>query len=142
MEDALLRQWATEKLSRNFQRLRAPVTAEHAYRRQFGHPSSYADVRLEAVPADSFSFQSVAIWPASVDSDEARSYERGVNEGLIDVLFTSITPYRGCAVTLTHAGHDPVGSSYMAFRAAAIKAAEQLIHDANWELVIFPPMPS
>ena len=135
-EDALLHRWVTGKLTRAFRRLRAPVAVEFEFRRQFGHPSSYAYVRLQATPADRLSFESNALWPGDVSPDEARHFERAVVEGLIDVLFAALEPHRGCSVTLTAVRHDAVGSSFAAFHAAAVKAAERLVQEAAWERAI------
>jgi hypothetical protein len=134
-ETALLRNWETGKRTRAFQRLCATTAAEFEFRTRVGHPSSYALVRLEAAPADQLTFRSTARWPAAVSPEEARYFESAVAEGLVDVLFAVLYPYRGCSVTLTEVRYDAVGSSYVAFRAAAMKASERLVQDAAWETV-------
>jgi hypothetical protein len=49
------------KRSRNLYRLASSVTVEHEFRKQFGHPSSYAFVRFECAPADDLSFEVVLL---------------------------------------------------------------------------------
>ena len=135
-ENELFRQWEIGKRSRNFRRLREPIVIAYDHRRQFGHPSSFASVRIEATPADRFSVQFSASWPASVRPEEARYFESAIAEGLIDTLFTTIEPYRGCSVTVVEVQYDTVGSSFAAFQIAATKAAERLVHDGSWEMVV------
>ena len=135
-EDALFTHWGISKRARNFRRLRAPIVVQYDHRRQFGHPSSFASVRIEAVPADRFSMQFDADWPAGTDVNEARNFESAIAEGLIDALFTAVEPYRGCSLRVVGVQVDEVGSSFAAFYIAATKAAEQLVRDGGWEIVI------
>ncbi len=63
-EDGLVSNWQQSKRRSTALRLAEQCLKEQEYKRdQFGHPSSYAFVRFECLPADSLSFEMDTAWP-------------------------------------------------------------------------------
>jgi hypothetical protein len=122
------------KHSRPFFRLASSVTIESEFRGQWGHPSSYAFVRLECVPADDLSFESHAKWPSTVSDNYRAELEQSIAESVADELLSDVYQHSGCAVALVEVGFDDVGSSVAAFMRATKSAMKDLLA-SNWTAV-------
>jgi|SRR5215469_15538120 len=123
------------KRSRNFYRLASPVTVEHEFRSQFGHPSSYAYVRFECTPADDLSFETRASWPSAVSEGDRAQVELAVAETIADALLEGVYQHSGCAIVLVDVRWDDVGSSEAAFMKATESAMQQLAA-SPWKIVL------
>jgi hypothetical protein len=115
-----------DKRLRNFYRLNAEETVEHEFRDRWGHPSSYAFVRLRCRPADDLSVATQVTWPTDA-REEGSSFERAIAEGIADVLLDGIYHHSGCELTLIDVRYDRVGSSYVVFMKAAGSAIQELL---------------
>ncbi|HLJ87057.1 MAG TPA: hypothetical protein VKZ53_09540 [Candidatus Angelobacter sp.] len=132
-----LEKFRGDKQSSHFFRLVSPMAVQHEFCRQFGHPSSYAFVRLECVPADDLSFEVRALWPLTVSKEERMECERAIAESIGDMLLDGPYPHSGCALALVEVGYDAIGSSVYAFMQAARSALQDLLA-AKWNLVPLP----
>ncbi|WP_284620789.1 hypothetical protein [Aquabacterium humicola] len=132
----LLANWARQKTSCNYQCLVGPVEVEFEFKGQFGHPSSYAYVRLRAEPADELAFSASVAWPEEFDQEYARRIQDTVAEAIVDGLLgrENEYPYRGCSVQLIGFRWDSVGGSERAVHRATVKAVELLRANASWHL--------
>lgn len=135
-ENLIIDNWRELKVSgRNFYRLEESLIVEQEYRRQFGHPSSYAYVKFKSEPAETLTFNSSADWNGNLSAAYIVAMERAVCEGIVDGLFAaSIYPYRGCALTLCQVKWDDIGSSEAAFYRATKEAMIQLIENGKWKI--------
>jgi hypothetical protein len=133
----LLEDWAIQKLATNYLRLVAPMAVEFEYRRaDFGHPSTYGLVSFDARPAESLTVAFETAWPADFTAEYRRRIMASVVEAIVDALVASPDyPHRGCTVTLSRLGFDPVSSSEASIRRATAGAMAQLKNDGRWELV-------
>jgi hypothetical protein len=130
--------WRAAKTRRNLYRLEVPVTIEHEYQgAQRGHPSTYAFVRFECLPAAELSFSSVANWPESMSEASRNSLHRGIAEGIVDGLTGAIYPHRGVAIRLIDCRYDEVCSSVASFHHATVCAMQTLLKSA-WTIVLQP----
>ena len=127
-----------QKLSgRNFYRLEESLFIEYEYRQRLGHPSSYAYVKFKSEPAETSIFNSSADWSRNLSAAYIVALERAVCEGIVDgLLAASITPYRGCSLTLCQVKWDDIGSSEAAFYRATKNAMSQLIENGKWKIKI------
>jgi hypothetical protein len=123
------------KRSRNFYRLRSSQAVEYEFRGQFGHPSSYAFVRLECAPADDLSFQVRALWPPTVSEGDRTHVELGIAEAVADILLEGVYQHSGCTIVLVDVRWDDVRSSVVAFMRATKSAMQQLIA-GDWEIAL------
>jgi hypothetical protein len=134
-EQALLDNWAEQKLTHNFRRLRSACVAEFEFMRQLGHPSSYALVRFEAQPAEESSVEFGVEWPSSFDATYTVRIKNSIAEAVLDALWSSKTPFRGCKLRLVGFKWDEVGGSEVAVHIATHKALEKLMSEAEWDYV-------
>lgn len=119
-------------------RLQAETSVNYAYRRQTCGPSSFATVELRFTPSSEFTVERACPWPESVLAEEQRALDAALACGILDglgPLGESPYPVEGVAVVCTAVGWDEVGSSQVAFYAAAWHAARQLRQEARWDLV-------
>lgn len=126
-----LEQLRDQKRERHFYRLAAPQTIQYEFRRQFGHPSSYAFVRFDCRPADDLSFEACAAWPATVSESEQSGLEQAIAEAIADVLLAGLYQHSGCALRLIEVRYDAVGSSQASFMEATKRAMQELL-DGGW----------
>jgi len=126
------------KRQRNFYRLASPQTIQHEFRGQFGHPSSYALVKFDCLPADDLSFEACAVWPATVSESERRGLEQAIAEAIADVLLADVYQHSGCALRLVEVRYDEVGSSQASFMKAAKRAMQELMA-GEWTMIIRRP---
>jgi hypothetical protein len=125
------------KRLRNFFRLASSKTVQHEFRGQYGHPSSYAFVRFECVPADDLSLEVSASWPATVSEDDRTVFEVTIAESVADLLLDGLYQHTGCALTLAEVRYDEIGSSEVAFMKATRSAIQDLL-GADWTVVVRP----
>jgi hypothetical protein len=121
--------------------LREARTIRYDFRKQTCGPSSFASVELLFEPGRSFSFVRSCEWPGGVSSAEASSLDAAIAAGIHDALQPSGGgPYEadGLAAQCLAVEWDDVGSSAMAFYAAAWGATRQLRDEAPWELTEKP----
>jgi hypothetical protein len=122
----------TRKRERNFYRLESTTSVQYEYQgSNWGHPSTYAFVKFECVPADDLSFGVRISWPSTVDDGYGTALELAVAEGVADVLLDGLYQHSGCALTLTEVGYNDICSSEAAFNFAARNAMQQLLK-AKW----------
>jgi hypothetical protein len=126
------------KRRRHFYRLALPKNVQYEFRGQFGHPSSYASVRLGCIPADDLSFSVCAAWPATVTEDYQAELELAIAESIADSLLDGLYQHTGCALTLSDVRYDEIGSSAASFMRATKGAIEELL-TADWTLVTRQP---
>jgi len=98
----------------------APVTVESDYRER-SCKRSWGHVTISASPSPTFSFTSVAFWPAA---NYSSAVERGLIEGLKDAGYESIF---NAAVVLENVEWDDLDSTEHAFFVAARQAAEKIL---------------
>jgi hypothetical protein len=117
-------------------RLDANATVEHEYQgKQWGHPSTYAFVRFDCVPADGLSFEMRAQWPPHLTGDYTPLLERAMCAAVVDVLVAADDPHVGCAITCTDVRWDDVTSSERAFYRATRAAMTALREQHKWSFV-------
>ena len=135
-ERDLLGSWTAQKLAHNFHRLAEPFETEFEFVRQRGHPSSYAFVRFQAIPADESSLHFSVDWPAELDEVYSTRIRHAIAEGVLDALYgSSHYPYRGLTLTLVAFGWDQLGGSEVAVHRATTEAMHHLKTHARWEVV-------
>jgi len=131
-DDVLVR-WQKAKTRSARHRLCAPCSIEHEYKgTQFGHPSTYAFVRFDCEPADEFTLDVTATWPANLTADYRHLLIDAVSAAIVDVLFAADSPHLGCALTCTEVRWDDVGSSEAAFYRATKEAMTALRDKEKW----------
>lgn len=132
----LLANWASQKISSNYQCLTTPIEVEFEFKGIFGHPSSYAYVKFEAEPAKELSFGTSVKWPEEFSPEYTRRIQDAVAEAIVDGLLARENeyPYRGCSLRLVEFGWDSVGGSERAVHRATVKAIELLRTNASWQL--------
>jgi hypothetical protein len=130
-----LEELRNNKRLRNFFRLASSTTVQHEFRGQYGHPSSYAFVRFECVPAEDLSLEVRTSWPSTVPEDYRTKLERTIAESVADVLLDGLYQHTGCAVTLIEVRYDELGSSEVSFMRATRSAMQDLLA-ADWTVVI------
>lgn len=128
--------WIAAKRRRGYWRLKSRSEVEFEFKGQFGHPSSYAYVKLECAPADHLSFESTAEWPKDLSAHECKDFEKAVAEAVVDVLLAGTYPHSGCSVKLSAVRFDAIGSSFVAYARAATGALNALVQ-GGWDIV--PP---
>jgi len=111
----------------SFFRLKSPQVVEYEFRGHFGHPSSYAFVKFECLPATHLTFEAKATWPSTLTEEYIRSCEVSIAAAVADVLLQGEYPRRGCSVVLSEVRWDDIGGSAHAFRRAATAAMENLV---------------
>lgn len=119
-------------------RLVAPGTARHDFRRASCGPSSSASVDLAFEPAGSFSLVFACHWPPHLAAAETARMEAAIAAGVFDALGpVDGSPFdaRCILATCTGVAWDDVGSSEMAFYAAAWHATQGFRQAADWELL-------
>ena len=126
------------KRRRNFYRLSSPKTVQHEFRGQYGHPSSYAFVRFDCIPAEDLSFEARATWPEKVTKEYQAVLELAIAESMADTLLEGLYQHTGCALTLSEVRYDEIGSSEAAFMKASEGAIRELLA-ADWTIVIRRP---
>ncbi|HEY8599902.1 MAG TPA: hypothetical protein VIL85_15805 [Thermomicrobiales bacterium] len=134
----LLESWGQQKATDpRYYRLTENQTQKFVFQgRQWGHPSNFAAVTFDCMPAESLSLTCNAIWPPSLDTQYCRLLEQAIGYGLIEALLAkTFYPYRGCALTLTAIEWDDVMSSEVAFYRASKGAMDKLIAEATWHLL-------
>jgi hypothetical protein len=133
MDEAVDR-WRQSKSRGRSKRLDAPCSRQHEYRgRQFGHPSTYAFVRFDCVPADSFAFETRAAWPNSLSPNYCALLEAAMAAAIVDALLAGVEdPHTGCRLTCVEVKWDEVASSERAFYRATREAMISLRDEATW----------
>ena len=136
-ERELLEAWQAGKSSRHWFRLSSEFVAAFEFRgRQFGHPSNYAAIKVRATPADDFSLDTKATYPASVTPAEAQKLLLAVGRAAVDELFSwTWYPYRGCGLIVEDVGWDEVMSSEVALYRAARGALSKVREEGQWTLI-------
>lgn len=113
-------------------RLVEPFQAEHEYQgMQRGHPSTYAFVRFQCLPARALEFEMGTAWPAGSEKDSAH-VEDAMATAIVDVLLSPEVPAIGCRVRCVAVGWDDVASSPLAFYRATRDAITKLRDEAKW----------
>jgi hypothetical protein len=123
-------------------RLRGATSIRYAYRRQTCGPSSFAAVEIRFTPSAAISVERACAWPESLLAEEQLALDGALACGLLDGLAPfSESPYHveGVTALCSAIEWDDVGSSQVAFYAAAWHAARQLRQEAEWELVRWAP---
>ena len=134
-ERELLENWGAQKQSHNFQRLRSSTLAEYEFIRQRGHPSSYSYVKFRADPADELTLIFEVQWPEEFDETYTKRIKHAVAEAVLDTLWLTINPFRGCLVRLIEFKWDTIGGSEAAVHSATLLAMSILVADGDWEQV-------
>ncbi len=134
-EHDIISQWKSSKLGRNFYRLRNAASCDFQFKGQPGHPSSYAYISFECFPSDELSYESQAKWPDSLPLEYCEQLNLAIAEGIVDVLYDHIYPYRGCNISLIKIRWDEIGGSEYAFYKATKLAMEKLVKDYDWEII-------
>jgi hypothetical protein len=130
-----LEELRTLKRARHFYRLESATIVEYEYQGlQWGHPSTYAFVRFECVPADDLSFDVRTSWPSEVDFNSRKILGLAVAEGVADILLDGLYQHSGCALNLVEVRFDEICSSEAAFMTAARNAMQQLLK-AKWNCI-------
>lgn len=131
--DEVLDGWRQSKGRSRGKRLDAPCSRQHEYRgTQFGHPSTYAFVRFDCVPADSFAFETQAAWPDSLTPDYCALLEAAMAAAIVDVLLAGAEhPHMGCRLTCVEVKWDEIASSERAFYRATRDAMISLRDEGN-----------
>lgn len=96
---------------------RGIITVGYEFKQAHGPRSVYAKVVLSASPADSYSFESEAIWPQS------DNYEEAIRKGILDILSTIPDSELGIRIVLKEIGWHEVNSNEVGFYQAAKLAA-------------------
>ena len=135
-QSELLENWVLQKNSGNYHVLAEPIEVEFEFRGVFGHPPSYAYVKLRAEPAQSLLYTSEALLPEDFDAEYTRRIHDTITEALVDGLLALPNgyPYRGCHIRLLQFGWDAVGGSERAVGRATRKAMDLLREKAKWRL--------
>ncbi len=133
-QSQLLENWALQKTTCNYHVLEVLHEVEFEFKGRYGHPSSYAYVKLRAEPATELSFTVSVEWPDEFDAEYAVRIQDTVAEAVVDGLIASpnTSPYRGCHVQLVGFRWDSVGGSEVAVARATSKAIELLREQAQW----------
>jgi len=82
----MLANWASQKTSSNYQCLTTPIEVEFEFKGILGHPSSYAYVKFEAVPAEELSFNTTVKWPEEFSPEYTRRIQDAMAEAIVDGL--------------------------------------------------------
>ncbi len=135
-EDGLVSNWQQSKPRSTALRLAEPCLKEQEYKRdQFGHPSSYAFVRFECLPADSLSFEMDTAWPGHLTPEYSRLLEHAISAAIVDVLLaSSADAHRGCSLKCVEVRWDDVCSSEVAFYRATRATMTKLLNEEKWNL--------
>jgi hypothetical protein len=133
LESDALEKLRNEHHPTSFLRLKSPQVVEYEFRGHFGHPSSYALVKFECLPATHLTFEAKATWPSTLTEEYIRSCEVSIAAGVADVLLQGDHQHRGCSIVLIEVRWDDVGGSAHAFRRATTAAMENLVK-GKWEL--------
>ena len=122
----------TRKRERPFYRLESAITVEYEHQGlNWGHPSTYAFVKFECVPANDLSFDVRTSWASTVDENYRVALELAIAEAVADVLLDGLYQHSGCGLTLIEVRYDEICSSEAAFMTAAKSAMQQLLK-AKW----------
>ena len=133
-ERELIENWVEQKRSRNFRRLRAGRIAEFEFLGpEYGHPSSYGYVKINARPNEDLAVEFDIEWPAEFDATYTKRIRRSIGEAIVDALFSTQYPHRGCRLRLIDFKWDAVGSSEVAVYVATLKAIQRLMVEGEWE---------
>jgi hypothetical protein len=135
-QSELLANWALQKTTCNYHALESPHEVEYEFKGRYGHPSSYAYVKLRAEPATELGFAVAVEWPEEFDAEYAERIQNAVGEAVVDGLISAPNtyPYRGCHVQLIGFRWDRVGGSEAAVARATSKAIELLREHGRWGL--------
>ncbi|OPF63630.1 hypothetical protein [Hydrogenophaga sp. H7] len=133
-QDQLLANWTLQKTSHNHYVLSTAHEVEFEFKGRYGHPSSYAFVKLRAEPAAELNFSVAVEWPEEFNAEYALRIQHTVAEAVVDGLIASpnTNPYRGCHVRLIGFRWDSIGGSEAAVARATSKAIELLREQAHW----------
>ena len=125
------RQWKTRIAGR---RLAAPCVVEHEYQgKQWGHPSTYAFVRFECMPAQELVFEMRAKWPPHLTPEYRRLLHQAMGAAIVDGLVATDDPHTGCSISCIDVKWDDVASSEQSFYRAT-KAAMTALREREWSL--------
>ena len=135
-ENEILDTWAINKRQSASYRLMSETNVAYEYRGvQFGHPSNYAGVQLNAVPSSTFILEWRATCPSSVTDLYARDLLFAAERAAVDELFAvDWYTYRGCRITVSELAWDEIMSSEVALYRAVRGALAKLRSDGQWEL--------
>jgi hypothetical protein len=123
------RQWKSRSVGR---RLAAPCMVEHEYQgKQWGHPSTYAFVRFECMPAQELVFEMRAKWPPHLTPEYRRLLHQAMAAAIVDGLVATDDPRTGCSVSCIDVKWDDVTSSERAFYRAT-RAAMTALCEHEW----------
>lgn len=131
-EQDLVENWAAQKMSHNFRRLRREAVVEFEFKGHFGHPSSYSFVRFAAQPADELSLAFEVQWPTEFDEIYTKRIKHTLAEAVLDSLWATKNPFRGCQLRLIEFKWDAVGGSEMAAHVATLGAMKRLVDGGDW----------
>jgi hypothetical protein len=133
-QNQLLANWALQKTTCNYHVLSAPHEVAFEFKGRYGHPSSYAFVKLRAEPAAELNFTVAVEWPEEFDAEYALRIHHTIAEAVVDGLLASpnTNPYRGCHIKLIGFRWDTVGGSEAAVARATSKAIELLREQGHW----------
>ena len=128
--EEMIDSWRHHKDRSTARHLHTKATVEHEYQgKQWGHPSTYAFVRFDCVPALRLSFEMRTQWPPNLTSDYTSLLEKAICAAIVDVLVAADEPHVGCAIACTEVKWNDVTSSerslYRATRAAMTSLREQ-----------------
>jgi hypothetical protein len=125
------RQWKSRIVGR---RLAASCVVEHEYQgKQWGHPSTYAFVRFECMPAEELAFEMRAEWPSHLTPGYRRLLHEAIGAAIVDGLVAADDPHVGCSVSCIDVKWDDVTSSEQSFYRAT-KAAMTALREREWSL--------
>jgi hypothetical protein len=129
----LLAIWRDRKLQRHFYKLVTPFETEYKFQKQTNH-GHFAFVRFNCNPANDLSFRVADdAWPSTLPPSYRPIIEFAIEEGIVDALFCSLNPHRGCQIVLTNIGWNDIDSNEAAFYNAAKMAIENLLTKGNWK---------